>query len=130
MSSLWGELPPVPKITTPAKILSEQAAELQQATKGIIVGDVSAVTPRYVGGGVAHELRAYVPALNNYTLRLLLVEHGVLSYPCHVINLRTNAASQKLLDEEGFVAWLEDQLHDPDLMKLFANLMAQVQAIG
>ena len=130
MTSLWGELPAVPVITTPAKILNEQAAALQESTSGVIVGSVVQVTPKYIGGGVAYELRAVVPSLNNYTIRILVVEHGVLSYPCRATSLRSvgSGGQLNLADEAQFIEFLTACLSDSDLMGLFSNLIAQVRA--
>lgn len=130
MTSLWGDLPEIPVITTPAKILAEQAAALQEKTKGILVAEVVPVAPKYVGNGVANELRISVPALNKYTIRILLVEHSVLSYPCRAGDLFQGSGMKVMSNEVEFVAMLQESLSNPDLMALFANLIAQVQAVG
>ena len=125
MTSLWGKLPPIPKITTPSKILVDQLGALQEDTNGIIVGEVVAAQPRWDIEGFAFELRAIVPSLINYRVRLVHVEHGILSYPCRIVGLLENGAPVLVTNEEQFVAVLGHLLSDGRLMELFSNLIAQ-----
>jgi hypothetical protein len=127
MNSLWGALPPVPEITTPASILSEQASALSDMTNGVVTGDALRV-PSGKPDMIATELRATVPTLNNYRIRIVRVEHGILSYPCRVFDLINNKELALMRTEDAFRDGLKAILSDERLLSLLSNSIAQARA--
>jgi len=67
-------------IVPPVTVLREQAQLLSEATNAVIQGTV--IVESSGGDTVTHKLRAYVPALDNYSVDLLTVQHSMLIYPC------------------------------------------------
>lgn len=129
MVSLWGELPEVQKITTPAKILNEQASVLQEMSGGIIIGEVKKLLSAKDPNAIINEFRAVVPALNNYRVRIVRVSHGVLSYPCEILSLYGERISREVNDEAGFIEAVTTILRDKDLLNLLSSAMAQAIAV-
>lgn len=120
-ADFWGDIE-IPVIRTPAAIMREQAALLGKKTKNIIEG---AVETRISDGAFHHSLDLVVPSLDNYTYRLLSIEHGVELYPVTVGDSRFLNRS-KLKTEEEFEAWLRDRLSSPETKRIIGNLLAQV----
>jgi hypothetical protein len=127
MTSLWGKLPEVAKINTPGKILAEQAAALGEMSSGIIVGEITK-SGSSRGDVIYTELRATVPLLNNYRIRILRVSHGILSYPCDIQLLFTDPVTYSVVDEGQLVTVVHQALNDERLLLTLSNAIAQATA--
>lgn len=130
--NFWGQLPEVREIVSPASILNEQASMLTEHTKGVVVGSVRSVQPRKPGNVVAAELIAYVPALNKYSLRIIHVEHAILSYPCNCMSnyIEPVRGFVEVADQSEFESILKAVLTNEKLLEFISNLISQVRAIN
>lgn len=121
--NLWGELPELENIRTPAAILREQAMLLTEMTVAVLRGEVS-VTPRKEG--LRLNLFILVPALNNYSYSVLYVDHPLTLYPLTVFD----GAEEEITcaDEDSFLAAIETVLKSPRVRKAIQALLAQSNA--
>lgn len=132
--NLWGDFPLVPKITAPITILKAQAALLQEITGGAVVGEIQSVQPillRNAADAISHEFRIVAPSLNNYRIRVLRLEHRVISYPCKIGLLFGQGNSVQVIeceDEGALVDGLKSVLSDDALKSAIVTLVAQVNA--
>jgi hypothetical protein len=73
-----------PKIQTPLAILRARAIELNDLTKGTLIGSVSTTTDM-VKKQTYHSLDVTVPVLRNLRQRLFTIRHGIdMVYPVYI----------------------------------------------
>ncbi len=116
-------------VLTPLAILRTQASNLNQLTQGILVGKVSTLSNEET---VQHHLDVLVPALNNYTHRLLSVTHAKdRAYPVTVQAEYCNDPLMALSNgcqsftQEQFIDLLKDVLESKHVISILQSLIAQ-----
>ena len=121
VNNLWGDLSEVERVVTPKEILLEQANVLTQATKGVLVGQVS---NNNKSDGFSYDLEVCVPALNNYTYTILTVQHQIELYPLRII---TNGGGRYMncASEEEFTSALMNVLSSKEVKRVLSSLLSQ-----
>ena len=104
--NLWGKLPDSSDVKPPITILREQATALKSATNGVLLGDVRALT---AGGNFRAVLYVVAPALNNYRLEILEIEHPVSFYPISISSYGMQPL--RAYDEQEFLTCLARDDH-------------------
>ena len=121
VKNLWGDLSELERVVTPKEILLEQASLLTEATKGVLVGQVS---NNSIYGKFAYDLEVSVPALNNYTYTILTIQHQIELYPVRIITngfvLSTECGSEK-----EFISALTDILSSKEVKFVLSRLLSQ-----
>ncbi len=120
--NLWGELPLAEAIRTPAIILREQATQLNDLTKGLLEGEV--VSGKTSNSKLYHKLNIVAPSLDGYKYAILYVTHGVIAYPCDVLD-ETSRMGYKCEDEQYFVEVVAKILSSAPVHKAVSALLAQ-----
>lgn len=127
MPNLWGQLPEYPKITTPVTLLNEQAAALQEMTKGMLAGEVARGTQ---GQTISYVFRIVAPALGNYRVQLITLSHGVISYPCSLTDNINGNQSFMIKDESELIGMLKKILTSDKVRTTISQLLSQITASG
>jgi hypothetical protein len=133
IENLWGELPKIAHMRTPAIILREQAESLKAQTKGLLVGDV-----KQTQGGPQFFLMFYIvaPTLGGYRFHLLSVEHGLGFYPLVVFHVAVQSGEKGVQcdDEEEFVLELRRILSSDTtrdvIQKLLTHVLSDQRQVG
>jgi hypothetical protein len=128
-TNLWGELPDVVPIKTPKMLVAEQAALLQEMTKGSLTADVVSEDDlnRRIGG-ISNSMRLIAPSIGNYSVVLLKVNHDVMVYPCRISSPFLDLAWGQCNSEAELEDALKNILQDPKTRNLISNLLAQIRA--
>jgi hypothetical protein len=105
---------------TPVAVLREQATLLGGKTQNVIEAKVDTEVS---GRSFRHSFSLVVPALDNYTYQLFVIQHGVNLYPVTVQN-----PYQELKTEEEFIDWLRQRLSSAETKKIIGNLLAQANS--
>ncbi len=121
VNSLWGDLSDLERVVTPREILSEQANLLTQATKGVLVGQVS---NNNISDGFSYDLEVRVPCLNNYSYTILTVQHKIDLYPVSIV---TNGGGRytHCASEEQFISALTNILSSKEVKLVLSRLLSQ-----
>jgi hypothetical protein len=127
MANLWGTLPDIKDIITPTAILKEQAAALQEMTKGQLTCEVMQSSN---GETQILTMRLVAPALGNYRVQLLGVSHGVISYPCIFTDYVAGTGARNAPDEAAFLAFLKQVLSSEKVKTLLGQLLSQIRAVS
>lgn len=143
--SLWGEMPDIDNRKTPLSILHEQASFLEKMTKGLLIGRVVTGEVETIRGGarMSRSGRGYVaedepeeqvidffivvPALNDYSYRLLRVEQPILTYPLRIY-AHDRSALKVCKGISEFREALENILSSEETTEILANLLAQAKS--
>lgn len=125
IKNLWGDLPKPDQLVAPISILRHQAGLLSDMTNGLLIGEVKKFpnSPR----GIGNSLIVRVPAMGNYTSRLLVIDHGALLYPVDVVE----GASSKVYtcdSQEAFESALGQILNSSSTKKLIQGLLSAAKA--
>ena len=125
--SLWGELPVDIKIETPLSILKAQAAILSKVSGGLLEGKVSKYENREYQ--LSHELQIVVPALGNYSLAVVSIQHQITLYPVTVYANLENKEwacddAEELKEQLGFI------LQGESVRRAVGALLAQANDAG
>ena len=116
----WGELQQV-QFRTPVAILKEQVALLGQKTGHLVSAKVVSETR---GSTFIHRFALVVPALDEYSYELFLIQHGVDLYP-----VTGFLGSDPVLRAEAeFANWLRETLSPAETKRIISNLLAQVNS--
>ncbi len=114
---------PIPE-RTPTSILKEQATALEEATKGILMGNVRTT---FKNTTFTITLSVVAPGLNNYTFDIVHVLHDLGLYP-----LKMTAAWKaneypwtSCQDEDGFITELTTILRSDTVRNAIGTLLAQ-----
>lgn len=126
--NLWGELPSASPIETPASILRSQAAVLGRLSDGRLVGQVVSTTAGQ--NGLRHEFRIVVPALGNYAVEIMYLQHGAGLYPASVFWTEESGSTmfETAYGSENLKEALRRIFQSERVRKIMALLMAQIQA--
>lgn len=116
------------KIRTPTLILRKQAEMLDDATGGMIRGNVDT---QERGDTAFLKFSVYVPTLNNYQVVLFMVRQPVTQYPAILLPEWGNEEPVECNNDEELEAAVFDYCERPELQKIVTGLFAQAdQAQG
>ena len=122
---LWPEFQAPDAINSPVFLLKEQAAKLQQKTKGLVrAGLRPASTP---DGTFWVGFDLYSPALGEYTYRLFEVTYPPALRP---ITLTDSEGPHTVHDLQDFRGLLEGVLRSPRTKEVVEAIMAQASALA
>jgi len=147
VKSLWGEISPEIDVKPPKIILSEQASAITELTKGVLSGHVyEGSTKMYANSSSSsfpssyhsdardafeYSLEIHAPALNNYSITIVSVSHGIDIYPVFLQNQVTRDpvnAGVLCNDEAELLAKLEHILNSPEVHRIVSSLLALSKA--
>ena len=106
-------------IRTPTRVLRDQAGLLDDATGGVIRGQVN------IQEGIV-EFSALVPTLNNYEIVLFRVRHPVTQYPATLLPIWGGKPVQ-CDNETALENAVTNYCESPDLQKIVTSLFAQAE---
>jgi len=96
--NLWGEIPHIEPVKTPTSILKEQAALLKEKTNALLEGRVEA--GRDITGQDIARLDIVVPIMDNYSVTIVRIVHGLEFYPVKVLDEPTGVWSRASSEPE------------------------------
>lgn len=111
-------------IRTPTKVLRNQARLLDEATGGVIRGQVDT---RQAGSNTLVAFNACVPTLNNYEVVLFRVRHPVTQYPAILLPEWDQIPPVAYDDDEALETAIVDYCASPNVQKLVTGLFAQAE---
>ena len=120
--NMWGEIIEPSNERTPTSILREQAAILEQITRGTLVGSVEQ-EPAPAGALVYH-FAITAPAINNQKLTILTVQYSMTIYPLTLTD-RTTQVQRQCLNEESFRSTLKGVLSSTQVRRVISALLIQ-----
>jgi len=121
--NLWGDLSNLKTIRTPKTILKEQAAILNEATKGVVRADV---TSGGTGAELRHVMNLVAPVLGNYSYLVVMVDHNINIYPCRIYS-PVFPQWQECSNETDLQNKLGDVLTDQKTRRVIESLLSQSQ---
>jgi hypothetical protein len=78
-------------------------------------------------GGLQHQLIVVVPALNDYSVTILLASHLADLYPVFVLSaIERNDKQGECIDETSFESELAERLSSPKVRTLLSRLKSMV----
>jgi len=130
---LWPADVQTPTVVPPVAILRRQAAILADRTKGLLEGQVDALTE-----GEQFRLLFYIVAPSlGYRYKLFEVWHGVEGYPVYATDdgrrpllptFGRGPAPLKLNTPDELIAWLRQTLNSEETKRVVGSLLSQVTA--
>lgn len=112
-------------IQTPTRVLRKQAGLLDDATGGVIRGQVG-IQEDGRNRLTIVEFSALVPTLNNYEIVLFRVRHPVTQYPATLLPAWGGGPVQ-CDNEAALETAVVDYCASPDLQKIVTGLFAQAE---
>ena len=119
---LWPEDIGQTNITAPLSVLQQQARNLGEKTRGLVLGAVETATER--GTSFVHSFLLVAPTLNNYTARIFRVKHGVHFYPLELIT-ELDGPNFRAATQDDFLRALAEVFSTAPLKKMIHSLIAQ-----
>jgi hypothetical protein len=122
--NLWGDLPDLKEIRTPASILKEQGTRLTEMTNGVLRGKttIQQSTP----GRFTLELRMVASALQGYEYTVVKISHGIDLYPLTVSADISDVPFRNRCENEGeLLAALKAVLTSEKTRAVMTALLAQ-----
>jgi hypothetical protein len=127
MPDLWPDEIATEGIIPPLTILREQAQHLKKKTKGLIEGVVNTHKTSDKDKTIfAHGFYLSVPALDNYSYLLIIVNHDVGLYPVDVV-FQPVVNGVKCEHPEAFMNALKLFFSHEATLKILSSLLAQAQ---
>jgi hypothetical protein len=128
VESFW-DIPAVGEVRTPIDVLREQADQLTQQTKGLLVGVTKTRALDLIhkltdGTDLAISLEIQVPAMNNYEFSLLTYNQPVTAYPGRLVS-RLQEDGVMINDEAMLVDTLKQILTSADTRRVIGSLLSQ-----
>ncbi len=123
MKSLWGEIPNIEDIKTPSSMLAEQGKMLSEVTNGRLQGQVKKIQSNNM---FTYELSVVVPALANYSQKILKVVHDLTIYPVMLSHEQSGKEYTAKNDIE-FMEYLGEILSSDENRLIISGLNAQVR---
>ena len=128
--NLWGDLPEVEDLRTPASILKEQATRLTEMTAGALRGKTTYL--QLAGGKFNLELRIVAQPLQGYEYTVAKITHPIEQYP---LTITADLGGERVwrascTDEAEFVAALREVLTADKTRAVIASLLAQIKVLG
>jgi len=124
-TDLWPDFQTPEAINSPVFLLKEQAAKLQQKTKGLVLAGLRPASAPDGSFWVGFDL--YSPALGEYSYRLFEVTYPPQFFPV-TLTAAYGAQTAKTLDQ--FRKLLESVLRSPRTKQVVEAIMAQATALG
>jgi len=120
--NMWGEIVEPVQAKTPTAILREQAAILNQLTRGFLIGSVEQEPT--VNNSLTYTLSITAPAVNNHKFRILTVQYSITIYPLTLTD-HTTQVQRNCLNEEAFASTLRNILSSMQVKRVISALMIQ-----
>jgi hypothetical protein len=124
-TDLWPDFQAPESINSPVFLLKEQAAKLQQKTKGLVRAGLRPASAPDGSFWVGFDL--YSPALGEYTYHLFEVTYPPQFFPVTLTAADGSRTAQTL---DQFKALLESVLRSPRTKQVVEAIMAQATALG
>jgi len=124
-TDLWPDFQAPEAIDSPVFLLKEQAAKLQQKTKGLVCAGLRPASAPDGSFWVGFDL--YSPALGEYTYHLFEVTYPPQFFPV-TLSAADGAQTAQSLNE--FKKLLESVLRSPRTKQVVEAIMAQATALG
>ena len=124
-TNLWPDFQAPEAIHSPVFLLKEQAAALQQKTKGLALAGLRPASAPDGSFWVGFDL--YSPALGEYTYRLFEVTYPPQFFPVTLSDADGVKTAQTL---DQFQGVLESVLRSPRTKQVVEAIMAQATALG
>jgi hypothetical protein len=124
-TDLWPDFQAPEAINSPVFLLKEQAAKLQQKTKGLVLAGLRPASAPDGSFWVGFDL--YSPALGQYTYRLFEVIYPPQLFP---VTLTAAGEAQTAQNLSQFEQILESVLRSPRTKQVVEAIMAQATALG
>ena len=124
-TDLWPDFQAPEAINSPVFLLKEQAAKLQQKTKGLVLAGLRPASAPDGSFWVGFDLSS--PALGEYTYRLFEVTYPPQFFPITLTSADGTETAQSL---GGFKGALESVLRSPRTKQIVEAIMAQATALG
>jgi hypothetical protein len=122
--NMWGEFDNPVNQRTPTSILREQAAILNQLTKGVLIGSIEQEpAPNNV---LVYNFAITAPAINNHKFTILTVQYAITIYPLTLTD-RTTQVQRQCLNEEAFTTTLKGILSSLQVRRVISALLIQSQ---
>jgi hypothetical protein len=125
-SNLWPDFQEPEAISSPVFLLKEQAAGLQQKTKGLVLAGLRPASTPDGSFWVGFDL--YSPALGEYSYRLFEVTYPPEFFPVTLVDGSGNRATADT--QEDFKALLVSVLRSARTKQVVEAIMAQATALG
>jgi hypothetical protein len=122
---LWPDFETPETINSPIFLLKEQAAKLQEKTKGLVSAGLRPASAPDGSFWVGFDLSS--PALGEYTYRLFEVTYPPEFFP---ITLTYGDQAEKANSLNAFKSALEAVLRSPRTKQIVEAIMAQATALG
>jgi hypothetical protein len=124
-TDLWPDFKAPEKIDSPVFVLKEQAATLQQKTKGLVLARLKSASTPNRDFWLGFDL--YSPGLGEYSYRLFEVTYPPQLFP---ITLSSADGAQTAHNLDEFKTVLKSALGSPRTQQVVEAIMAQATAIG
>jgi hypothetical protein len=120
--NMWGEINDPVNQRTPTSILREQAAILNQLTKGVLIGSLEQEPTN--NNALVYNFAVTAPAINNHKFLILTVQYSITIYPLTLTD-RTTQVQRQCLNEEAFTTTLKGILASTQLKRVISALLIQ-----
>ncbi len=124
-NDLWPDFQTPESVRSPVYLLKEQAARLQQKTKGLVRAGLRPAPAPDGSFWVGFDI--YSPALGEYTYHLFEVTYPPQLSPVTLTSADGAITAQTL---EEFKGYLESVLRSPRTRQVVEAIMAQATALG
>ena len=122
--NMWGEIVDPVNQRTPTSILREQAAILNQLTKGVLIGSIEQEPA--ANNTLIYIFAITAPAINNHKFAILTVQYSITIYPLTLTD-RTTQVQRQCLNEEAFTTNLKGILSSTQVKRVISALLIQSQ---
>ena len=123
--NLWPDFQAPEAVNSPVFLLKEQAAALQQKTKGLVLAGLRPASAPDGSFWVGFDL--YSPALGEYNYRLFQVTYPPQFFPVTLTDADGPRTAQNLAE---FKMILQGALQSPRTKQVVEAIMAQATALG
>jgi hypothetical protein len=120
--NMWGEINDPVNQRTPTSILREQAAILNQLTKGVLIGSIEQEPTN--NNTLIYNFAVTAPAINNHKFSILTVQYSITIYPLTLTD-RTTQVQRQCLNEEAFASTLKGILSSTQVKRVISALLIQ-----
>jgi hypothetical protein len=122
--NMWGEINTPVNQRTPTSILREQAAILNQLTKGVLIGSLEQEPTNH--NTLVYNFAVTAPAINNHKFSILTVQYSITIYPLTLTD-HTTQVQRQCLNEEAFISTLKGILSSTQVRRVISALLIQSQ---
>ena len=119
---MWGEISSPVDERTPTSILREQAAILNQLTRGVLIGSVEQEPT--TNNTLLYTFAITAPAINNHRFLILTVQYSLTIYPLTLTD-HTTQVQRQCLNEEAFTSTLKNILSSNQVKRVITALLVQ-----